>query len=167
MFVVGIVLDQYLVRCYLNMADIHITQAEADALIAMDKHRIDDTDYSYPALGGSIRMPLQSADKREQFVLDVSRSQINLAKGTYQNRARSVVILARLDFGGAPHRNPDDAEIASPHLHVYREGYGDKWAVPIPASIFNNIADPWQTLFDFMKYVNVETIPNINRTLFL
>ncbi len=34
-----------------------------------------------------------------------------LTKGTYQNRARGVAILARLDFGGAPHRNRDDQEI--------------------------------------------------------
>jgi hypothetical protein len=36
----------------------------------------------------------------------------------------------RLDLDGPPHRNPDDEEIPWPHLHVYREGYGDKWASP-------------------------------------
>ena len=45
-------------------------------------------------------MPLLSPDKRESFFLDITRSQIKLTKGTYQNRARSVAILARLDFGG-------------------------------------------------------------------
>lgn len=82
------------------MADVNLTQEDANALLAMEKHRVDDSIHSYPSLGGSFRVPLQSPDKRESFTLDISRSQILLTKGTYQNRARGVVILARLDFGG-------------------------------------------------------------------
>jgi hypothetical protein len=88
------------------VADINLTQEDADALLAMEKHKVDDTPYEYPSLGGGVRIPLQSLDKRESFFLDITRSQIVLTKGTYQNRARGVAILARLDFGGAPHRNP-------------------------------------------------------------
>ena len=107
------------------MADANLTQAEADALTAMEKRRSDDTEWQYPDLGGYVTIPLVSMDRRESFLLDLRRSQIDLTKGTYQNRGRQVVVLARLDFGGAPHRNPDGEEIRSPHLHVYREGLGD------------------------------------------
>ena len=100
----------------LTVADINLTQEDADALLAMEKHRADDTAHEYPSLGGGIRVPVLSPDKRETFFLDITRSQIKLTKGTYQNRARGVAILARLDFGGAPHRNPDDEEIPCPHL---------------------------------------------------
>ena len=124
------------------VADINLTQEDADALLAMEKHKADDTAYEYPSLGGGIRVPLLSPDKRESFFLDITRSQIKLTKGTYQNRARSVAILARLDFGGAPHRNPDDEEIPCPHLHLYREGYGDRWAMPLPAARFSGAGDP-------------------------
>ncbi len=148
------------------MAEIHLTQAEADALLAMEKHRVDTSQYDYPALGGAIRIPLLSPDKRESFVLDVSRGQINLKKGTYQNRARGVVILARLDFGGQPHRNPDDAEIGSPHLHLYREGFGDKWAFPLSEDTFPHLTDPWATLQDFMRFVNITVPPDIRPSLF-
>lgn len=55
------------------MADINLTQAEADALIAMEKHRVNDDAVDFPIGGESVALPLQSADKREQFVLDVSR----------------------------------------------------------------------------------------------
>jgi len=78
------------------------------------------------------------------------------------NILQNVVILARLDFGGAPHRNPDSEEIACPHLHLYREGYGDKWAVPLPTEIFTDINDFERTLDEFMKYCNVATLPKIN-----
>ena len=60
----------------------------------------------------------------------------------------------RLDYGGPLHRNPDGEEIPCPHLHIYREGYGDKWAVPIPTQDSPNIHDHWQTLQDFMRYCN-------------
>jgi hypothetical protein len=148
------------------MAEIILTQAEADALLALEKERVDDTVYDYPGLGGALRIPLASPDKRETFSLDIYRAQINLAKGTYQNRARGVVILARLDFGGAPHRNPDDEEIASPHLHIYREGYGDKWARALPANAFANPNDRWVLLLDFLRFVNVTNAPEIRPGLF-
>jgi len=148
------------------MADLNLTQHEADALIAMAKHRVDNTHWNYPDLEGAISIPLASADRRELFVLDLRRGRIDLAKGTYQNRGRQVVVLVRLDFGGSPHRNPDGEEIGSPHLHLYREGYGDKWAVPVPSDRFSNVGNPWQTLDDFMRYCNVVEPPAIQRGLF-
>ena len=77
-----------------------------------------------------------------------------------------MVILARLDFGGAPHRNPDGEEIACPHLHLYREGYGDRWASPPPADRFAPGADPWDALQEFMRFCNVSRPPELERGLF-
>ena len=121
---------------------------------------------NYPVPGGQVRIPLISENKRERFFLDIERGIINLLKGKYQNRARQVVVLLRLDFGGPPHRNPDDGEVLCPHLHIYREGYGDKWAIPVPTDAFPDAADPWQTLADFMRYCNVVEPPLIRRGLF-
>ncbi|MGH8473342.1 MAG: DUF6978 family protein, partial [Gammaproteobacteria bacterium] len=90
----------------------------------MAKHRVDNTHWNYPDLGGAISIPLASADRRELFVLDLRRGRIDLAKGTYTHRGRQEVVLVRLEFGGSPHRNPHGEEIGSPHLHLYREGYG-------------------------------------------
>jgi hypothetical protein len=148
------------------MADINLTQAEADALIAMEKHRANEGHADFPMGGQSVVLPLQSADKREQFLLDLSRGRIDLLKVKMQNRGRQVVVLVRLDLGGAPHRNPDDEEIPVPHLHVYREGYGDKWAVPVPADRFSNPADVWVTLAEFMRFCNITQPPHIERGLF-
>lgn len=149
------------------MAEIELAQAEADELIAMEKHRVDDNRYSLPDLGGNLSIPLHSADKRQQFLLDISRGRIDLRKGEYQNRAHKVVVLLRLDLGGAPHRNPDDEEIPCPHLHVYREGYGHRWATPVPTSIFTNIDDRWQTLNEFIQYCNIIEPPFIEKGLFI
>jgi hypothetical protein len=148
------------------MADLDLTQAEADALIAMPKVKVNDDTYDYPGGGGSLIVPLTSQDKREQFLLDISRARIDLQKGKYQNRARQIVVLVRLDFGGPPHRNPDDQDVPCPHLHLYREGFGDKWAVAVPAGKFPNLGDLWQTLQDFMAFCNVVDPPPISRGLF-
>ena len=148
------------------MADFDLTQAVADALIALEKCRVDTEEWDYPDFGGAIAVPLISVDRHERFVLDLRRSQIDLAKGTYQNRARQVVVLVRLDFGGRPHRNPDGNRVESPHLHLYREGYGDKWAFPVPGERFMDLSDAWQTLEDFMAYCNVVEPPVIRRGLF-
>lgn len=148
------------------MADIHLTQAEADALIAMEKHRIYEDRSDFPVGGQSLVLPLQSPDKREQFLLDLSRGRIDLLKVKMQTRGRQVVVLVRLDLGGAPHRNPDDEEVPAPHLHMYREGYGDKWAVAVPTDRFTALADLWATLGDFMRFCNITQPPRIERGLF-
>lgn len=98
--------------------------------------------------------------------MDVSRSQINLAKVTHQNRARQIVVLMRLDIGGAPHRNPDGEEIPCPHLHIYREGFGDKWAVLAPEAHYSNLDDLYRTLEDFMPHCNIVEPPKIQPGLF-
>jgi hypothetical protein len=72
------------------MNEINLPQSDADALLALEKQKVDDIVHEYPMLGGSIRVPLVSRDRREEFVLDVYQNQMNLAKGTYQNRARNV-----------------------------------------------------------------------------
>ena len=148
------------------MAEMHITQAEADALIAMEKHRATEDRISFPMGGQSLVLALQSADKREQFMLDLRRARIDLHKIKMQSRGRQVVVLVRLDLGGAPHRNPDDVEIPAPHLHIYREGFGDKWAVAVPAELFRNTDDVWATFKDFLLFCNITQPPHIERGLF-
>jgi len=147
------------------MADIELTQAEADALIGMEKHRANEETHVFPLGGQALVVPLESADKREQFLLDLSRGRIDLAKVKMQNRARQVVVLVRIDLSGAPHRNPDDVEIACPHLHLYREGYGDKWDVPLPTDRFPSAADIWATYGHFLAYCNITRPPRIERGL--
>lgn len=148
------------------MAELELNQRDADALIALEKIRATDDSVDYPGLGGRVSVPLTSLNRREEFTLDVSRGRIDLVKGTYQTRARHVIILVRLDFGGPPHRNPDGEEVACPHLHVYREGYGDKWAVAVPKDKFSDFSNLWTILEEFMAFCNVVRPPNFVKGLF-
>lgn len=147
------------------MSDYTLIQDEGDALLAMDKFCFDQTQRPYPPLGKGQTVELFSQDKREIFLLDIERGRINLAKGKYQTRGRQITVLARICFGGPPHRNPDGEDVPRPHLHLYQEGFGDKWAMPLPSDKFSNHADLWLLLTDFMRYCNVVQPPNFQRGL--
>lgn len=148
------------------MSETNLTQAEADALMRMDKRMVEETSVlELPDRGRSMCVPLVSTDRREQFLLDMRRGRVDSAKITYQDRARKIVVLQRLDVESAPHRNPDGEEIPSTHLHVYREGFGDKWACPVPEDSFPDLSDYHQTLRDFMKFCNVVRPPAVRRRL--
>ena len=146
--------------------DIELSQAEADKLMAMEKRAADDNDWLFPAPGERIAIPLTSFDKRENFMLDVTRAQIKLTKATYQNRARVTAILLRLDLDGPPHTNPDGAQVSCPHLHIYREGFGDKWAVPAPTDRYTNTLDLFSAFDAFMQHCNITERPRIHKGLF-
>lgn len=137
-----------------------LTQQEADDLLAMEKHKTRPEGYAYPAVGGKLSIPLVSSDEREKFFLDVSRRKIELSRNKFQTRARIAMVLARLDLCDTPHRNPDGEEIPGPHIHFYKEGYGDAWAQPLPA-YFTNPEDCNTTLKQFMQYCAVTDAPEI------
>ena len=148
------------------MAELDISQAEADLLIGMEKLCQDKGSWLFPQPGGRLSIGLVSRDKRESFFLDITRAQLKLTKATYQNRARQAIILMRLDLDGPPHRNPDDQEVPCPHLHIYREGYADKWAIAAPSDRYPNVQDLYSTLDAFMRHCNVTEPPQIDKGLF-
>jgi hypothetical protein len=61
------------------MADINLSQQEADKLMAMEKKGVDQRRWTFPGPAARIVVPLTSFDKRENFALDVTRypDQIN------------------------------------------------------------------------------------------
>jgi hypothetical protein len=148
------------------MAD--LTQAEADLLLAMEKHHIEPDTYEFPFGGQELEIPLVSADRDEAFLLDIYRGRLKLSKMKFQNRARQSIVLARLDLDGAPHRNPDGEEMACSHLHIYRAGFGHKWAREVRVgTVFADLSDPMQTLNDFVRFCNITIPPILNSRLVL
>jgi hypothetical protein len=71
--------------------------------------------------------------------------------------------LCRID--AAPyHPNPDGTELRdTPHMHVYREGYGLRWAEPID---WYDAADPQSTLERFLDEIHTR-FPNGIQTMLL
>ena len=135
-----------------------LTQTEADALIAMEKEFVRPVTISIPP-GADQTHELVGDDKRERFLLDLWRGTLRLSKIKYQTRGRKVIVLVRLDIDGAPHTNPDGTKLNGTHIHLYREGFEDKWAFPIDPGKFGNPSDIQRTLEDFHRYCNIKNPP--------
>jgi len=54
-------------------------------------------------------------------------------------------------------------EIATPHIHLFREGFHDKWAFPVSSNAFRDVTNNWIAFEDFMKYCNVIVQPTIKK----
>lgn len=139
-----------------------LSQLEADQLILMEKQFSDTTQLILGEFPIKITRELLSLDAREIFQFDINKNFIKLSKVTLQNRSRIVYILARVDFGGSPHQNPDGERISCPHIHIYREGYNDKWAYPLSSiSSFRDSTDLIENLEDFSDYCHIVELPPI------
>jgi hypothetical protein len=141
-----------------------LTQAEADGLLAMRKTFIQLRVISL-APGSDETHDLVGGDGKEQFLLDLARGSIRLSKLKFQTRAKKIVVLARLDVDGAPHTNPDGTPLGRTHIHLYREGYEDRWAFPVRSDAFSDLADPGKVLDDFLRYCNVDGRPSLQGSL--
>ena len=141
-----------------------LTQTEADALIAMPKSFLSPTTISMPA-GSDQTHELAGSDKKERFLLDLSRGTIRLSKVKFQTRGRSVIVLVRLDLDGGPHTNPDGSRVGRTHIHLYREGFDDKWAYTIEPTFFSTPEDIEETFARFCEYCNIIGIPDFQEGL--
>ena len=142
-----------------------LTQAEANTLIAMKKTFVNTSTITITP-GSDETYDLIEDNGREQFMLDIWRGTIRLSKVKYQARGRKTIVLVRLDIDGAPHTNPDGKKIAGTHLHLYQEGYEDKWAYQIDPKDFGDITNIRRVFEDFCRYCNIENIPAFQGGLF-
>jgi hypothetical protein len=134
-----------------------LTQSEADILLTMTKSFASAAAISISP-GVDDTRELIGVDPKERFLLDVWRSTFRLSKLRFQTRGRQVIVL-RLDIDGAPHTNPDGVRLSGTHLHLYREGYDDKWAEPLDPSRFRDPRNIQRAFENFCSYCNVQGTP--------
>ncbi len=108
--------------------------------------------------GEKVTVDLVSSDKSEKFILDVFCGRIKLSKLRLQNRARTTVILVRLEVTEAPHRNLTTLNYRPLPIHLHRE-VTEEWAFHFlrVCSWTLMIAD--QTLQDFMRFCRMSEPP--------
>lgn len=143
-----------------------ITQAEYDFLMGQEK-MFDDTT-SPIQLGPA---PIQWSRQinlsviKEIFMLDFYRGSFELLKYTLNKRYRQTTIMLRYDNGGR-HTNPDGVTFDGRHVHLYREGYNDKFAFPVSEIGVTN-TDSMDIVFNkIMHFCNVKSFPTIEVPMF-
>jgi hypothetical protein len=137
-----------------------LSQAEANRLLDLPKYLEFPTSVSVPQCGRQREASAVSENGRERFTFDIYRGSVSVSKCSYQNRYRKEVRLLRLDLGGSTHLNPDNTHIICPHLHIYKEGYSDRWAYPLPAS-FSGDQSLVVKLIEFLRYCKVANIDEV------
>jgi hypothetical protein len=134
-----------------------LTQKDAELLIAMKK-KFFNRDKLILNEPFDFSVELISQDKEERFKLDLRQGSLQLKKLRYQNRYDETITLVRFESRGT-HENPPEFGgniVRGPHLHVYKEKYGDKVAVPAPE--FDNPEDILSSLKKFCEICNIEEI---------
>ncbi len=123
-----------------------LTQSEAEFLIAIRKRFLRQRTISMQP-GTDETCDLIGDDERERSLLHLCRGSLSISKLVFQTRAQ-VIVLMRLDFDGAPHTNPDGSKIHGTHIHIYREGYNNKWAFPLNPNDFQDPVTSYRHLLN-------------------
>ena len=112
-----------------------LTQEEATDLLELLKKCVSSS-ISLPKQGGREDISVVSTEREsEKFIISVNRRNKRVNKVSYVARyKKGDVVLLRLDVGvTSPHVNPEllGGEILTgPHLHIYREGFEERYAIP-------------------------------------
>ena len=143
-----------------------ITQTEFDFLMSEEK--------SFDDLASPIQLgpaPIQwtrqinAVATKEIFLLDFYRGSFELSKYTVNKRYRQTVILLRYDNGGR-HTNPDGVLFEGAHVHLYREGFNDKFAFPVSEIGVDNSGSMDTVFTKIMHFCNVKKFPTIEVSMF-
>lgn len=114
-----------------------LSEQEASSILRELKDSLVD-EYAMPG-GGEHNKGFETIGRvsEEKFRIDLYRGGKDFSKHSVSARTvEGGVVLMRLCVGRQPHRNPDGQIIVGNHLHIYRSGFGDRYAEPV------NIASP-------------------------
>lgn len=138
-----------------------LTQAEFEYLMKLKKVFNDDTEIT---LGSHFwSRDIISVESKDTFILDFHRGKIEFKKYTYNKRFKTSIVLLRYDSSGR-HSNPpgtDGNSFNGPHVHIYKEGYFDKWAFPIDKISIVNKDDIGEVTKKLLDFCNIIDCPEI------
>lgn len=143
-----------------------LTEKEVERLIDLMKNFVDRARIDFPGFGGYLEREATSYNAHDLFLIDVNRrGKKKPTKCTFQERYGVTDIIFRLDIDGPPHDNPDGVEVICPHLHVYREGFADKWAFPIDPQQFSDTTNLTKSFREFLALCKIHDLPEIQASL--
>lgn len=145
-----------------------LTQDEFEYILGLEKEFSENDNILLGPNPISWSRDIKSKTTKDMFILGFRRASIEVKKFTYNKRFRSCITLLRYDSMGA-HTNPvgtDEKRFDGPHVHLYREGFEDKWAFPVSSIGVDSSDDISGVLAKIFKYCNIATHPIIVGSLF-
>ncbi|ADQ06578.1 putative Lj965 prophage protein [Caldicellulosiruptor hydrothermalis 108] len=152
----------------LVLGGIILLEQELANYLIQTKKAILEKQIVFPMVDSSLTLNVVCLDNiSERLLIDINRKgTFKLTRCTYNERYQTVITLVRLDIDTKPHRNPDGTVIGPNHIHIYKEGYGDKWAYPLEDfKCFKNPKDLIQTFVDFCRFCNIVEIPTVQAVM--
>lgn len=89
------------------------------------------------------------------FKLDLRKNKIELKVLNCNTRANDCFVIARLDVNDREHKNPDGTKVGETHLHIYKEGYNDRYAYDPSKYGFSNYNDVPALILQFANFCKI------------
>lgn len=137
-----------------------LTQSEFDYLMGQAKRFEDESTILLGPAPLQWSKKIQSISTKDTFLLDFYRGTFRLEKYTYNHRFNQTTVLMRFDSYGE-HTNPDGERISGYHVHIYKEGFGDKFAYPASNFGIGSTDTIEVILHKMLLYCNIRRIPPI------
>ncbi|MDD6716645.1 MAG: hypothetical protein PUF49_09750 [Firmicutes bacterium] len=141
-----------------------LTQVQADTLMSMQKH-FKESDIKISKVGESNVFELSDGEGENSFYFDIDRRGKIEFKTKFQERYETNDVLVRLDLNSPDHINPDGSKVGRYHIHIYKEGYADRWAYNINEYGFKIDAPFRDNFYRFCNFCNIEIPGNIQLVL--
>lgn len=141
-----------------------LSQEKANNLIAMDKF-FTKNKQRLPQVFEHAKIELSDSAKSITFYFDIDRRGKIELKSTLQNRYETNEILVRLDINGPEHINPDGTKVGRNHIHIYKEGYADRWAYDTDKFGFGVYNSFQEYFFKFCEYCHIQIPSNIQTVI--
>lgn len=140
-----------------------LTQDEANYLLNMLKKSLSN-EIAFPKQNSSTEFDVQGNTKQNLFTISISRGKIKRTKYSLGARIKkNGTMLLELHLNpGNTHINPDGEKIVGSHWHIYKEGYGHKFAYPADNIDSDNFIENTLSFFDRF---NIIEKPIINHQL--
>lgn len=138
-----------------------LTDSEARFLLEIEKI-VTENSIDIPIDGDKCGLNLERHDNNDNvLIIHIVSSSKNKEKYTFNVVYNKCITILRIDIGGSlVHINPDGTEIPVPHMHIYRDGFDDTFAIPLPDS-FSDVDNIAKVLYDLFAYSNVINRDNV------
>jgi len=143
-----------------------ITQNEFELLMSLKKSFTRSEEIEIGPAPLKWTREVNSLESHDTFLIDYNRGKIQLLKYTLNKRYKQTVCLIRLDTIGR-HTNPDGEKFDGPHIHLYRDGFDDKFAHPIVSIGINDPTNIENSIKEFLEFCNIRNIPPIQKSTYL